>query len=117
MSQNPFSPPPMQPTMMGYMKPHRATMLLIFSILSFVVCFIFGIVSWVMASSDLKEMDAGTMDPSGRETTKAAKIVAMISVCLVAAVIALYLVLVVVGLGFAAAGAASGAGGAGGGSP
>ena len=117
MSQNPYAPPPMQPSPMGYMKPHRGTMLLIFSILSFVVCVIFGIIAWVMAASDLKEMDAGTMDPAGRDTTKAAKIVAMISVCLVAAILVLYVVLVIVGLGFAAAGAAGGAGGAGGGTP
>ena len=68
----------------GYIKPHRATMLLVFSILSWVVCFVFGIVAFVMANQDLKEMQAGLMDPSGEGVTKAAKIISLIQMCFVA---------------------------------
>ena len=63
----------------GYLKPHRATLLLVFSILSWgLSCFIFAIVAFAMASADLKEMQAGIMDPSGEGITKAAKIVSLI---------------------------------------
>jgi hypothetical protein len=38
-----------------------------------------GIVAWVMGASDLKEIDAGTMDPTGRGNTQAGKICGMIA--------------------------------------
>jgi hypothetical protein len=41
-----------------------------------------GIAAWVMGSGDLKEMDAGTMDASGRSLTKAGKICGIIAVTL-----------------------------------
>ena len=61
------------------MKPHRGTLVLVLGILSLVVCQPIGIAAWVMGGSDLKEMDAGTMDPSGRGTTQAGKICGMIA--------------------------------------
>ena len=61
------------------MQPHRGTMILVFGILGLVVCFPFGIVAWVMGSTDMKAMDAGTMDPEGRSTTQAGKIIGMIA--------------------------------------
>jgi hypothetical protein len=70
--------------------PHRGTMVLVFAILGWVVCVIFGIVAWVMAAQDLKEMDAGRMDPEGRSTTQAAKVIAMIQCILSLVVIVLY---------------------------
>lgn len=94
------------------MKPHRGVMILVFGILSLVLCVIFGIVAWVMGSNDLKEMDAGIMDPEGRGLTMAGKIIGMVSVILNVVVIGLWLVFVVIFGVFAAAGAA--AGGAGG---
>jgi hypothetical protein len=48
------------------MKPHRGVVVLVLGILGIVVCFICGIIAWVMGKSDLQEMDAGIMDPSGR---------------------------------------------------
>jgi hypothetical protein len=61
------------------MKPHRGTLVLVLGILGLVVCQPVGIAAWVMGAADLKEMDAGTMDPSGRGTTQAGKICGMIA--------------------------------------
>ena len=61
------------------MKAHRGTLILILSIVSCFFCGIFtSIPAWIMGSSDLKEMDAGTMDPAGRGMTNAGKIIGMI---------------------------------------
>lgn len=59
-------------------------MILIFGILGLVICGPLGIVAWVMGNSDLKEMDAGTMDPSGRSITQGGKICGMIATILLA---------------------------------
>ena len=64
------------------MQPHRGTMILVFGILGLIVCFPFGIVAWVMGNTDLKAMDAGTMDPEGRGTTQAGKIIGIIATIL-----------------------------------
>jgi len=64
------------------MQTHRGTMILVFGILGLVVCFPFGIVAWVMGNADLKAMNAGTMDPEGRGTTQAGKIIGMIATIL-----------------------------------
>ena len=47
-------------------------------ILGIALCFICGIVAWVMGKNDLRQMDAGTMDPAGRELTQAGKICGII---------------------------------------
>ncbi|MCE7972992.1 MAG: DUF4190 domain-containing protein [Leptolyngbya sp. PLA1] len=96
--------PPQSPG--GMLKPHRGTVILVLGILGLVVCGICGIVAWVMGNADLREMDAGLMDPAGRGTTQAGKILGMISVGLMALGIVLWLVMMVIGLGAAAAGAA-----------
>ena len=57
-------------------------MILVFGILGLLLCQVFGIVAWVMGSADLKEMDAGTMDPSGRGTTQAGKICGIVATVL-----------------------------------
>ena len=77
------------------MKPHRGTLILVLGILSLVVCQPIGIAAWVMGANDLKEMDAGTMDPSGRGTTQAGKICGMIGCIL------MIITVVIVGLVFA----------------
>ena len=41
------------------------------------VCAPLGIVAWILGNGDLKEMDTGTMDPSGRSTTNDGKICGM----------------------------------------
>jgi hypothetical protein len=62
--------------------PHRGVMILVFGILSWVVCPIFGIMAWVMGNGDLVEIKSGRMDPEGEGLTQAGKVVGMISVIL-----------------------------------
>ena len=57
-------------------------MILVFGILGLLLCQVLGIVAWVMGSSDLKEMDAGTMDPTGRGLTQAGKICGIVATVL-----------------------------------
>ncbi len=66
------------------MKPHRATLILVLGILSLVVCAPLGIFAWIMGNADLKEMSAGTMDPSGQSSTNAGRICGMIGTILLA---------------------------------
>lgn len=82
-------------------KPHRGVMILVFGILGLVCCVIFGIIAWVMGNGDLREMDAGRMDPSGRGLTQAGKICGIISVglALVGLVFAMLSTLMGVGMG------------------
>jgi len=90
------------------MKPHRATLVLVFGVLSLIICAPLGIAAWIMGNADLKEMAAGTMDPSGKDMTKIGRILGMIgTILLILGVIGSILVLVLGGLG-AAAGAAAG---------
>jgi len=81
----------------GPQKPHRGVLILVMGILSFVLsCFVFGIIAWVLGNGDLKEMDAGRMDPSGRGLTQAGRILGIINVGLTALVIVFYLLFIVV---------------------
>jgi len=66
------------------MKPHRGTLILVLGILGLVVCGPLGIAAWIMGNGDLKEMDAGAMDPSGRSTTNAGRICGIIATILMA---------------------------------
>jgi len=62
--------------------PHRGVLILILGIIGIVCCFITGIIAWVMGNNDLREIDAGRMDPSGRGLTQAGKICGMVGVIL-----------------------------------
>ncbi|HEV2393405.1 MAG TPA: DUF4190 domain-containing protein [Verrucomicrobiae bacterium] len=64
------------------MKPHRGNLILVFGILSIAICQPFGIAAWVMGNGDLKQIDAGTMDPSGRSLTNAGRICGIIGTIL-----------------------------------
>ena len=93
--------PQQAPAPGGTMRPHRGAIILVLGILSFLVCFILGIVAWVMANSDLKAMRMGTMDPSGEGLTKAGKIIAIISIVLNIISIIIMLAVFVFGVGLA----------------
>ena len=56
------------------LRPHRGATILAFGILGFLVCQLFGVAAWVMADNDLREMDRGYMDPSGRDLTRTGRI-------------------------------------------
>ena len=76
--------------------PHRGVMILIFGILGIVCCFPFGIAAWVMANTDLREIDAGRMDESGRGLTQAGKVVGIVSCALAALGILAQIIIVIV---------------------
>jgi hypothetical protein len=54
-----------------------------------------------MGKNDLREMDAGLMDPAGRGLTQAGKICGMISVILALVVLAIWLLVALLGGGAA----------------
>lgn len=87
-------PSPSQP-----LRPHRGGVVLALGILGIVVCFICGIIAWVMGNNDLRDMAAGRMDPAGRGLTQAGKICGIISVIL--AIVGLFIWLVILGGSFA----------------
>jgi hypothetical protein len=60
------------------MKPHRGTLILILGILGITFCAPLGIAAWIMGSGDIKEMDAGKMDASGKSLTNAGKVCGII---------------------------------------
>lgn len=65
---------------MADLKPHRGQQMVLMGILSlFVGPPIVSVITWLMARADLKEMDAGRMDPAGRSQTQTARLLAMIS--------------------------------------
>jgi hypothetical protein len=81
------------------MKPHRGTLILVFGILGLVgVCAPLGIVAWILGSGDLKQMDAGAMDPSGRSLTNAGRICGIIATVLLALGILVCILLLALGL-------------------
>ena len=60
------------------LQPHRGGAILALGILGLVVCFICGIIAWVMGNTDLRKMNHGRMDPTGRDMTQAGRICGMI---------------------------------------
>jgi hypothetical protein len=50
-------------------KPHRAGTILTLGIIGLIICGPLCIAAWLMGDSDIREMDAGIMDKSGRSTT------------------------------------------------
>jgi len=66
----------------GQVEPHRGAVVLVLGILGIVVCFILGIVAWVMGNTDLQKMENGQMDREGEGLTKAGKICGIVSVVL-----------------------------------
>lgn len=85
-----------QPVTQQPLQPHRGAVVLVLGILGIAACFICGIIAWVMGNNDLRQMDAGIMDPSGRGLTQAGKICGMVSVILVIAIFAIYLLIAVI---------------------
>ena len=77
-NQPPIAPtaPPFQGQQL--IKSHRGGIILTLGILGIAMCFICGIIAWVMGKNDLSQMDAGTMDPAGRDMTNAGRICGII---------------------------------------
>lgn len=89
------------------LRPHRGTLVLILGILGIVCCMPCGIVAWVLGNQDMKEMSAGTMDPTGLGMTKAGKILGIISVVLAVIAIIVWVAMIALGVAAGAAGAAA----------
>ena len=105
-------PPPTYPTPDQALQPHRGAMILVFGILSWLLCFIFGIVAWVMGNSDLRAIAEGRMDPSGEGLTKAGKLIGMIHIIISLVAIPIVIVVwLIAAVGLAAAGGTGGGGG------
>src|SRR5260370_7625782 len=65
--------------------PHRGPLIMILGILGIVlggIGLILGPIAWIMGRNDLREMDAGRMDSSGRGNTNAGRICGMIATLL-----------------------------------
>src|SRR5205807_1822916 len=67
------------PVRRGHFLPHRGGMILAFGIIGIVGMPIFGVVAWVMGNNDLREMQAGRMDPEGESMTQTGRILGMIA--------------------------------------
>ncbi len=67
-----------------YTAAHRGGLILALAVLSWTVCPVFGLFSWIMGSSDLNEMRQGRMDPSGMGLTQAGQVIGMIHIILTA---------------------------------
>ncbi len=79
--------------------PHRGVLILVLGILGIVCCFICGIIAWVMGNNDMREIDAGRMDPTGRGLTQAGKICGIVGVILSVVVIVINLIFMLLGMG------------------
>ena len=78
--------------------PHRGVLILVLGILGIVCCFICGIIAWVMGNNDLRKIDAGRMDPSGRGLTQAGKICGIVSVALQIVGLIIWLLMMALGV-------------------
>jgi hypothetical protein len=97
--------------------PHRGDTIQLLGILSFFIAgIILGPMAWVMGSNDLKEMDAGRMDPAGRSATSTGRLCGMISTFLHIGGMVISFGILVLYFGFCCC-MAGGAGAAGGGGP
>ena len=68
----------------AYLRPHRGGLILALGILGLVVCPLLGPIAWLLANQDLKEMDAGSVDPEGRGLVEAGRICGIVETALLA---------------------------------
>lgn len=62
---------------------HRGGLILALGIIGLVACGPVGIAAWIMGNNDLKAMEAGQMDPEGRQLTQVGKILGMVATILI----------------------------------
>lgn len=63
----------------GYKRPHRGVLVLVLGALSWVICFIFGLVAFFMGQADVRAMKRGEMDDSGLAMTRAGMYIGLAS--------------------------------------
>jgi hypothetical protein len=97
---------PQAPYQNRHYAPHRGGLILTLGILSFFCNFMLipGILAWVMGRSDLKEIKAGRMDPTGEGLTTAGMVIGIISTALVGLILLFYIVIIIIGIGAGVAG-------------
>jgi hypothetical protein len=71
-----------RPTITLPSKPHRGGLIVTYAVIGLFLCAPVCIAAWAMAITDLREMDAGLMDPSGRSQTNLGLSVARIGTLL-----------------------------------
>lgn len=88
---NPYSAPPVDQRVGQHaqrsgddLKEHRGGTVLTVGILSLVCCPLLGISAILMANRDLEMMQLGMMDPAGRGTTEAGKVVGIVGLVMAA---------------------------------
>jgi hypothetical protein len=64
------------------LKPHRGGTILTLALIGLFIFGVLCLIAWVMGSNDLREMDAGTMDPNGRSTTSSGRNIGMLGTIL-----------------------------------
>ena len=107
---NPYQTPAIDAYQERYKTPHRGGLILTLGIFAILcnIMFIPGILAWIMGNGDIKQMDAGTMDESGRGVTQAGMIIGMVMTGLQVLGILMYIAFIIFIIAFGAVGAAAG---------
>lgn len=85
---NPYSAPPSfagdaaYQSRPNYGTPHRGTTVLVLGILGVTCCFICAPIAWIMGNNDMKAINNGTMDPTGKTQTQVGMILGIIGTIL-----------------------------------
>ncbi|MEO8494474.1 MAG: DUF4190 domain-containing protein [Planctomycetota bacterium] len=66
----------------GGFRPHRGGLILTLALLGLFCCQFLSIAAWVMGHADMREINAGRMDPEGRGLTQAGMIIGIIGTVL-----------------------------------
>lgn len=86
------------PSIVPRQEQHRGALILIFGVLGFAVCVIFGLLAWLWGAEDLRKMRRGSMDPSGRSLTQIGMILGIVNCGLVALSFVVFFLLLFAGL-------------------
>ncbi|MCA9119075.1 MAG: hypothetical protein H6822_23360 [Planctomycetaceae bacterium] len=95
---NPYASPSTPGQLARNHRPHRGGLILTLSILGFACCQIFSVAAWVMGHGDLKEINAGRMDPQGRGLTQAGMIIGIVGTVLMILGIGAQIILVAIAI-------------------
>jgi hypothetical protein len=87
--------------------PHRGVLILVLGIVSLLICQLLGIVPWILGRNDMRAIDSGAMDPTGRGLTQAGMVLGIISVVLAAIGVAIFAFMIITGALFATGAAMS----------
>lgn len=79
-------------------EPHRGALILIFGVLGFAVCVVFGLLAWLWGAEDLRKMGRGSMDPSGKSLTQIGMILGIVNCSLAALSFVLIFLMILIGI-------------------